>query len=308
MNPSASRPVPGEQRPQGARLERHDFRQLHRLRVRWAEVDLQQIVFNGHYLMYFDTAVAEHWRALALPYHATMAALGGDLYVRKAELQYHASARYDDQLEIGVRCQRIGNSSMVLGCAVFRGPQRLVDGELVYVYADPATQRSKPLPQPLRDVLLGYEAGESMVQVAVGDWRALGAEAHAIRREVFVDEQQVPAELEHDAADLASATHALARNRLGLALATGRWVPQDDGGLPVARIGRMAVRASMRGGSVGRQVLDALLDSARAAGCRQALLHAQASAIGFYLRAGFAPRGERFVEAGIEHLEMVKAL
>ncbi len=293
---------------QNTRLERHDFRKLHRLRVRWAEVDLQQIVFNGHYLMYFDTAVAEHWRALALPYHATMAQLGGDLFVRKAELEYHASARYDDQLEIGVRCQRIGNSSMVLGCAVFRGSQRLVDGELVYVFADPATRRSLPVPEALRAVFLGYEAGETMVRVDIGDWATLGAEAHAIRREVFVDEQQVPAELEHDAADLAVATHALARNRLGLALATGRWVPQLEHGQPVARIGRMAVRAAMRGSSVGRQVLDALLDSARAAGCRQALLHAQASAIGFYRRAGFVPQGERFMEAGIEHLEMVKAL
>lgn len=299
MNPPAPAPK---------RLERHDFRQLHRLRVRWAEVDLQQIVFNGHYLMYFDTAVAEHWRALALPYHATMSQLGGDLFVRKAELEYHASARYDDQLEIGVRCQRIGNTSMVLGCAVFRGPQRLVDGELVYVYADPATHRSLPVPEALRSVFLGYEAGEPMVQVDIGDWATLGPEAHAIRREVFVDEQQVPAELEHDAADIDRATHALARNRLGLALATGRWVPQVEDGVPVARIGRMAVRAAMRGSSVGRRVLDALLASARAAGCRQALLHAQASAIGFYRRAGFEPQGERFVEAGIEHLEMVKAL
>ncbi|RZS56764.1 YbgC/FadM family acyl-CoA thioesterase [Sphaerotilus mobilis] len=288
------------------RLERHHFRQLHRLRVRWAEVDLQQIVFNGHYLMYFDTAVAEHWRALALPYGATMAALGGDLFVRKAELEYHASARYDDQLEIGVRCLRIGRTSMVLGCAVFRGVQRLVDGELVYVHADAKTHQPLPVPEALRAVFLGYEAGEPMLQVAIGDWATLGADAHAIRREVFVDEQKVPADLEHDAADLHIVTHALARNRLGLALATGRWVPQDDG--RVARIGRMAVRASMRGSAVGRQVLDALLASARAAGCREALLHAQASAIGFYLRAGFQPQGERFVEAGIEHLEMVKAL
>ncbi|MDP4299566.1 YbgC/FadM family acyl-CoA thioesterase [Leptothrix discophora] len=291
--------------PATTRLERQDFRQLHRLRVRWAEVDLQQIVFNGHYLMYFDTAVAEHWRALALPYHVTLAQLGGDLFVRKAELEYHASARYDDLLEIGVRCQRIGRTSMVLGCAVFRGPQRLVDGELVYVHADPASHRPLPVPEALREVFLGYEAGEPMLQVQVGDWAMLGAEAQAIRREVFVEEQRIPAELEQDEADASRAVHALARNRLGLALATGRWVPQGE---QVARIGRMAVRASMRGSQVGRQVLDALLDSARAAGRRQALLHAQDTAIGFYRRAGFEPQGEPFVEAGIQHLEMVKAL
>ena len=121
---------------------RVDFRYFERLRVRWAEVDLQKIVFNGHYLMYFDTAVAGWWRALALPYHDTMAALDGDLFVRKATVEYLASARYDDLVDVGVRTARIGNSSMVLGCAVFRGDQLLVTGELVYVFVYPATQTS----------------------------------------------------------------------------------------------------------------------------------------------------------------------
>ena len=68
-------------------MNRNDFRLLHRLRVRWVEVDLQKIVFNGHYLMYFDTAMADYWRALAVPYEDTMYQLGGDLYVKKASLE-----------------------------------------------------------------------------------------------------------------------------------------------------------------------------------------------------------------------------
>ena len=48
-------------------MSRQEFRHFERLRVRWAEVDMQKIVFNGHYLMYFDTAVAGYWRALAMP-------------------------------------------------------------------------------------------------------------------------------------------------------------------------------------------------------------------------------------------------
>jgi acyl-CoA thioesterase FadM len=54
---------------------RADYRFTHRLRVRWVEVDLQHIVFNGHDLMYVDTAMADYWRALALPYHDAMARL-----------------------------------------------------------------------------------------------------------------------------------------------------------------------------------------------------------------------------------------
>jgi predicted GNAT family N-acyltransferase len=76
----------------------------------------------------------------------------------------------------------------------------------------------------------------------------------------------------------------------------------------VAKIGRMAVRSGMRGGQVGRAVLDALTQAARQRGDHQALLHAQLSAAGFYQRAGFAERGPRFDEAGIGHVEMVKVL
>jgi len=59
-------------------MNRQDFRFFHRLRVRWAEVDMQKIVFNAHYLMYFDTAIADYWRALALPYEAAMQQLQGE--------------------------------------------------------------------------------------------------------------------------------------------------------------------------------------------------------------------------------------
>jgi YbgC/YbaW family acyl-CoA thioester hydrolase len=283
---------------------RSDFRFLDRLRVRWVEVDMQKIVFNGHYLMYFDTAVAGYWRALALPYHDTMEHLGGDLYVRKATLEYHASARYDEQLEVGIKCARIGNSSMVLEGAVFRGEQLLVGGELVYVFADPATQSSKPVPQDLRVVLQDFEAGKPMVDVRVGGWDELGREAQKIRTEVFVHEQQIPAELEWDAAD-AVAVHAVATNRFGMALATGRLLEHVPG---VAKIGRMAVSAPMRGTRIGREVLDALTAAAKARGDREALLHAQTSAAGFYARAGFVTRGEVFEEAGIPHVEMVRTL
>jgi YbgC/YbaW family acyl-CoA thioester hydrolase len=282
---------------------RADYRFTHRLRVRWVEVDLQRIVFNGHYLMYVDTAMADYWRALALPYHDAMALLQGDLYVRKATLEYHASARFDEQLEVGIACTRVGTSSIAFDVAVFRAEQRLVSGELVYVFADPATQTSRPVPDALRAILLGHAAGEPMFTLQTGDWAALGAEARAIRDEVFVQEQQIPAELEHDAAD-ATAVHVVARNRLAMPLATGRLLVHAPG---VGRIGRMAVRAPLRGGQVGRAVLEALIDAARARGDRQVLLHAQRSAIGFYRRAGFAPQGEPFEEAGIEHQDMVRA-
>ena len=283
---------------------RADFRHFERLRVRWAEVDLQKIVFNGHYLMYFDTAVAGYWRALALPYQATMDALGGDLYVRKATLEYQASARYDELIDVGVKTARIGNSSMVLECAVFRGDELLVSGELVYVFANPASQTSLPVPPNLREMLNAFEAGQPMVDVRLADWDSLGREAGAIRRQVFVTEQKIPAELEWDAAD-AAGLHAVAYNRLGLPLATGRLLDQGAG---VAKIGRMAVQAPMRGSGIGRAVLDALLQAARKRGDLEVLLHAQTSAAAFYRRAGFVARGPVFDEAGMPHQQMQQLL
>jgi YbgC/YbaW family acyl-CoA thioester hydrolase len=265
---------------------RGNFRFSHRLRVRWSEVDLQQIVFNGHYLNYFDTAVADYWRAMALPYQAAMARLGGDLYVRKATLDYLGSARFDDLLD------------------VFRGEKLLVTGELVYVFADPATQSSRPVPPELREMLLDFEAGAEMLDVQVGHWDELGVSAQDVRAEVFVREQGIPLDLELDEADH-SAVHALALNRLGMPLATGRLLQHAPG---VARLGRMAVIAPMRGSSVGRQILEALIAAAAARGDHTVVAHAQSSAVNFYRRFGFVEHGPHFEEAGIVHVEMVRAI
>jgi YbgC/YbaW family acyl-CoA thioester hydrolase len=285
-------------------MNRQDFRFFHRLRVRWAEVDMQKIVFNAHYLMYFDTAIADYWRVLALPYDEAMQQLDGDLYVKKATVEFHASARMDDRLDVGMRCARIGNSSILFEGAIFRGDELLITCELVYVFANPQTQTSKPVPAPLREVLTGYEAGEPVIRLRTGSWSELGEAAQRIRTEVFVEEQRIPADLEWDDADV-DAIHVVAFNRLGQGVATGRLLREEPG---VARIGRMAVNRMLRGSGVGRQVLQALLDAAAARGDRQAMLHAQRSAAQFYLDMGFTPRGAEFEEAGIPHIEMARPL
>lgn len=285
-------------------LRRSDFRFFHRLRVRWAEVDMQKIVFNAHYLMYFDTAISDYWRALALPYQATMDHFGGDLYVVKATVEFHASARVDDQLEVAMKCSRIGRSSMLFTGAIFRGDEHLISGEIVYVFADPASQTARPVPPALRQIMLGYEAGEAMTELKVGPWSVLGAAAQHVRSEVFVVEQHIPKELESDQAD-ASAVHVVAYNRLGLPLATGRLLTGASGAV---QIGRMAVNRVLRGTHLGRAVLHALMDAARAGGEREVALHAQCSAEGFYTRQGYRRRGDPFLEAGIDHVEMFKEL
>ncbi len=285
-------------------MKRSDFRFFHRLRVRWAEIDMQKIVFNGHYLTYIDTAVTAYWGRVALPYDTAFHILGGELYVKKATLEYHASALMDDDLSVGMKCSRLGKSSMVFEAGIFRGDKLLISGELIYVFADPATQTSKPIPEALRNILLIFEAGESVVDLKTGSWDELKEGAAALRTEVFVEEQEIPQELEWDEHD-AKALHALVLNKLGQPVATGRLLqPQPK----LAQIGRMAVSKALRGGNLGRMVIDALVDAARQRGDHQVILHAQCSAEGFYRRLGFKAHGEVFQDAGIDHIEMTMKL
>ena len=285
-------------------MKRQDFRLSHRMRVRWVEVDMQQIVFNGHYLMYFDTAVTEYWRQLAMPYAATMHQLGGDLYVKKASVEYHASAEMDDFLDVCLRCEHVGNSSMRFVGAIFRGDTLLITSELVYVYADPAIKKSLSVPPALRSLLEAFEKGEDMVELKVGPWSDLQALASPLRTEVFVQEQGVPADMEWDSRD-AAAVHAVVINRMDMVLATGRLMQTAPG---QSRIGRMAVKKQMRGSDLGTRVLRGLIEVARRRGDTQVHLHAQCSAQGFYQRQGFQPQGEVFEEAGIAHIEMALTL
>lgn len=285
-------------------MKKQDFRLIHRLRVRWAEVDMQKIVFNAHYLMYFDTAVTDYWRALGLPFEEAMLQLGGELYVKKASVEFHASARFDEQLEVALKCTRIGNSSLLFSGAIFRADEVLVTCELVYVFADPLSQTSRAVPEALRSLMLRYEAGDSVLAIKTGDWSALGADAARLRTAVFVQEQGIAPELEWDAADH-SALHAVAYNALGQVIGTGRLL---SFGQQRAKIGRMAVHRAVRGSRVGQHVLAALVDAACQRGDTEVLLHAQLSALNFYKGQGFVACGSPFDEAGIAHIEMLKAL
>lgn len=124
----------------------------------------------------------------------------------------------------------------------------------------------------------------------------------AIRMEVFVFEQDVPAEEEWDAFDRTS-QHFFARAD-GKPVATAR-LRELKG---VAKIERMAVRKDYRGKGVGDALLEKVMDAARAKGFKKALLSAQDHAIVFYEKLGFKVSGEGYMEAGIPHHAMEREL
>lgn len=138
-------------------MARSDFTFCHPLRVRWAEVDRQGIVFNGNYLLYFDVAITEYWRAIGYPYPDALLGQGFDTFVKKAALEYHAPAGYDDVLDLCVRVARIGRSSMQFLLEIHRAGELLVDGEVIYVNADAATRKSAPVPEFLRQAIVSFE-------------------------------------------------------------------------------------------------------------------------------------------------------
>ena len=124
--------------------------------------------------------------------------------------------------------------------------------------------------------------------------------AVGIRFRVFVDEQDVPPEIELDEYD-AVATHALALQD-GVAIGTGRVIVEGDS----ARIGRMAVDREHRRDGVGGLVLRFLEDEAREQGAGEFVLHAQEYVKAFYSGHGYEEHGDVFIEAGIRHVEMRK--
>ena len=135
------------------------FRHRLALRVRWAEVDMQAVVFNGHYLTYADVCATEYWRAIGVPYPAGFADLGIDAFVRKATVEYRAPARYDDELLVCGRIARLGRSSASFAVGIFRAddPSRpLVDAEVVYVCVD-LGGAPVPWPETMRERMRRYE-------------------------------------------------------------------------------------------------------------------------------------------------------
>lgn len=144
-------------------MAREDYTCTHRLRVRWSEVDMQKIVFNGNYMNYIDVAIAEYWRAIGLPYpHGYVDRYANDVYLRKATVEYLGSARYDDLLDILVRVARLGRTSMTFVFEIWQAApaptaRPLVTAELVYVNADPETMTAAPLPPAVRELIVKFE-------------------------------------------------------------------------------------------------------------------------------------------------------
>lgn len=125
------------------------------LRVRFAECDPQNVVFNARYADYVDVASTEYMRFLCNGYEQ-LEAQGWMTQVVNLNISWFASAQFDDVLHLAMKCERVGNTSFVLSCDISRisDKQKIAKVSAVYVMLDTKAQSKCGVPQWLRDLLL----------------------------------------------------------------------------------------------------------------------------------------------------------
>ena len=126
-----------------------DFTFFEPMRVRWADCDMQGIVFNPNYLVYADNAMTEYMRAVGFPYPEALLPFGADIFAAGSQIDFKGSARFDDVLRAGARVERIGRTSFRFRISVFRGDELLTDIRTTYVCATPGEDRT-PIPVPAK--------------------------------------------------------------------------------------------------------------------------------------------------------------
>lgn len=127
----------------------------HPLRVRFGECDPQGIVFNAHYVSWFDVALTELWRE-ALGSWGAMVERGVDAVVAHLDVDFHAPARSDDLVTLGVAVEALGNTSLTTVVDVTRDGDLLVRGRLRHVFVDAETWEKTPMPDWIREGLSPY--------------------------------------------------------------------------------------------------------------------------------------------------------
>lgn len=137
-----------------------DFALLHPIRVRWAETDKQGIVFNGHYLTWFDIAQTEHFRSLGFRYPTGLEQYGLDIFVVNANIDYRAPAHFDEVVTLAARIEYLGRTSLRFRMAVFREEELLVEGRVTYVIATKDGRAPSLLPDAFVARVLAFERVE----------------------------------------------------------------------------------------------------------------------------------------------------
>jgi acyl-CoA thioester hydrolase len=133
---------------------------VHELRVRYGECDPQGIVFNANYLLYFDVAFTELWRAAIGPWQE-MVERGIDAVVAEANARFRAPARFDDVLSLQAQVTRLGTTSLTTRIDVLREGELLVEGRLQHVCVDARTWKKTEMPDWVRSGMRRFAVADA---------------------------------------------------------------------------------------------------------------------------------------------------
>lgn len=140
-------------------MTRDQFGFFHPFRIRYSEIDGQGVVFNAHYLTFYDTTITEYFRALGYDQYADAKQTGMDFHVVKSIVEYKSPIRFDAEIEVGARVARIGSSSMTFELAIFLkdSADLMATGEIVWVNTDQSTHRPAPITTGVRNLIAARE-------------------------------------------------------------------------------------------------------------------------------------------------------
>lgn len=146
-----------------------DFRFSFPFRVRYSEIDGQKVVFNAHYLTYYDSAITEYFRDLGYDYMDQVKRTGSDFHTVRTVVEYKRPILFDAEIEVHVRAARIGRSSLTFALEIHpaaasgrtsaEGAYAL--GEVVWVNTDQTSHKATPVPEELV-ALLQQREGRSL--------------------------------------------------------------------------------------------------------------------------------------------------
>lgn len=127
----------------------------HRLRVRYSECDMQGVVFNAHYLFFYDVALVEFWREVIGDYTEAVAR-GYDQVVAESRIRYRSAARFDELIDIQMPVAHLGTTSMVIRPMFSVGDRLVADGEIRHVFVDARSLQKIEIPAEIRAALQPY--------------------------------------------------------------------------------------------------------------------------------------------------------
>lgn len=142
-------------------MARADFRFVHRIRVRWGEVDPQGVVFNARYLDYADIALTEYWREARAAGHWGSERL--ETHAARAEVDYRRPVLADEEVDLLARTARVGRTSFVLLVEIHGSEVDDLRAEIAVtsVNVDLNDHRPRPLPAWFAPAFAAFDAGQA---------------------------------------------------------------------------------------------------------------------------------------------------